>query len=81
MKGTSNGLLTMASHFGAYKLHYSRGEINWEIPLSYIFIIMFEQMFQNRDGKMITLMDREKIDNGEYDKKLKTMREMRKQHQ
>ena len=71
----------MASHFGAYKLHYTREELNWQIPLSYIFIIMFEQMFQNRDGKMITLIDREKIDNGEYDKKLKTMREMRKQHQ
>ena len=71
----------MASHFGAYKLHYTREEINWEIPLSYIFIIMFEQIFQDKGGKMITLMDREKIDNGEYDRKFKTMREMRKQHQ
>ena len=57
----------MASHFGAYKLHYSREEINWKIPLSYIFIIMFEQIFQNREGKMITLKDREMIDNGEID--------------
>lgn len=71
----------MASHFGAYKLHYSREELNWQIPLSYIFIIMFEQIFQNREGKMITLMDREMIDSGEYDKKLKRMREMRKPHQ
>lgn len=58
----------MASHFGAYKLHYTREEINWQIPLSYIFIIMFEQLYQNREGKMITLMDREMIDNGEYDR-------------
>ena len=67
----------MASHFGAYKLHYKREEINWQIPLSYIFIIMFEQIFQDKGGKMITLMDRELIDNGEIDKKFKTMREMR----
>ena len=63
----------MASHFGAYKLHYSREEINWKIPLSYIFIIMFEQIFQNREGKMITLKDREMIDNGEIDEKTTSM--------
>lgn len=74
-------MLTMAAHFGAMKLHYTREEINWQIPLSYIFIIMFEQIFQNREGKMITLKDRELIDSGEIDKKFKTMREMRKQHQ
>lgn len=67
----------MASHFGAYKLHYTREEINWQIPLSYIFIIMFEQIFQDKSGKMITLKDREMIDSGEIDKKFKTMREMR----
>lgn len=70
-------MLVAASHFGAYKLHYGREELNWNIPLSYIFIIMFEQMFQNREGKMITLKDRELIDSGEIDKQLKTMREMR----
>ena len=64
----------MASHFGAYKLHYSRGEINWEIPLSYIFIIMFEQIFQDKGGKMITLMDREMIDSGEIDRQLEEKR-------
>ena len=64
----------MASHFGAYKLHYSRGEINWEIPLSYIFIIMFEQIFQDKGGKMLNLQDREMIDSGEVDRKFKEMR-------
>lgn len=68
----------MASHFGAYKLHYTRGEINWEIPLSYLFIIMFEQIFQDKSGKMITLQDREMIDSGEYDRQLKQKRAKRK---
>lgn len=64
----------MASHFGAYKLHYGREELNWQVPLSYLFIIMFEQQFQSREGKMITLIDREMIDSGEVDRMLKEMR-------
>ena len=71
---TSNGLLTMASHFGAYKLHYRREELNWQVPLSYLFIIMFEQIYQDREGKMITLTDREMIDSGEYDRQLSIKR-------
>ena len=75
----------MASHFGAYKLHYGREELNWQVPLSYLFIIMFEQIYQDKGGKMITLQDREMIDSGDIDKKFKTMREMRiqslQQHQ
>ena len=67
-------MLTMASHFGAYKLHYGREELNWQVPLSYLFIIMFEQQFQSREGKMITLIDREMIDSGEVDRMLKEMR-------
>ena len=60
-------MLTMASHFGAYKLHYGREELNWKVPLSYIFIILFEQIFQDKGGKMITLKDRELIDSGAID--------------
>lgn len=63
-------MLTMASHYGAMKLHYTREEMNWNIPLSFIFIVMFEQIYQDREGHMITLKDREMIDNGEIDRQL-----------
>ena len=59
MSGTSNGVLTMATHFAATKLHYTREETTWNVPLSYIFIIMLEEIYQKVEGKMITLQDRQ----------------------
>ena len=61
-------MLVAVAHFCAMKLGYTREEMAWNIPLSYIFILMMETMFQNREGKMINLMDREMIDSGEIDR-------------
>lgn len=70
-------MLTFASHWAATKLGYTREEMSWNIPLSFIFLLIFEQQYQDREGKMINLQDRELIDNGEMDKQFKRMREMR----
>ena len=67
-------MLVAVAHFCAMKLGYTREEMSWNIPLSFIFILMMETMFQNRDGKMITLTDREMIDSGEIDRMLSIKR-------
>lgn len=64
----------MASHFASMKLHYTREETAWKVPLSYIFVIMFEEIYQKSEGKMITLTDREMIDEGEIDRRLNQMK-------
>lgn len=74
---TSNGMLTMVAHFCATKLGYTRDEMSWSLPLSFIFILMMETMFQDKGGHMINLQDREMIDSGEADRKFKEMRENR----
>lgn len=72
---TSNGMLVAVAHWATTKLHYSRDTINWNIPLAFIFILMMEQMFQDKGGHMINLQDREMIDSGEYDRQLEQKRE------
>lgn len=51
--------------------------MSWNIPLSFIFLLIFEQQYQDREGKMLNLQDREMIDSGEMDRKFKEMRESR----
>lgn len=68
-------MLVAVAHWASTKLHYSRDTINWHIPLAFIFILWMEQIFQDREGKMITLKDREMIDNGEYDRQMSIRRE------
>lgn len=68
-------MLVAVAHWASTKLHYSLDTINWHIPLAFIFILWMEQIFQDREGKMITLKDREMIDSGEYDRQLSIKRE------